>query len=168
MPTKPLSKIKTKIGKSKRTVENFEVEAGKVEEFARALRDENPIYRNREAARSAGYEDIPAPPTFTRVSYFPRYRPDGIDENLGFDLGLQSENVLHGEQEYEYARPLIVGDVLSGVTTLVDVFQSEGSRGGIMTFCVYETEYRDQDGELVVTERVTRIETGGDAEEGEE
>ena len=165
MPTKPLEELHAQVGESVQTVENLEIEAGKVTEFARALRDDNPIFHDEEAAREAGYDDIPAPLTFTRVAYFPRHRPDGIDADLGFDLGLREENVLHGEQEYEYERPLVVGDVLSGTTTLVDVSQSEGSRGGTMTFCVYETEYRDQDGDLVLTERVTRIETGGDAGE---
>jgi peroxisomal enoyl-CoA hydratase 2 len=165
MPTKPLEELQAQVGESVQTVENLEIEAGKVTEFARSLRDDNPIFHDEEAAREAGYDDIPAPLTFTRVAYFPRHRPDGIDADLGFDLGLREGNVLHGEQEYEYERPLVVGDVLSGTTTLVDVSQSEGSRGGTMTFCVYETKYRDQDGDLVLTERVTRIETGGDAGE---
>ena len=169
MPTKPLSELKAQIGESVSTVENLEIEAGKVEEFARALRDDNPVFQDKEAARETGYEDIPAPLTFTRVAYFPRYRPDeDIGADLGFDLGLQTENVLHGEQEYEYERPPVVGDVLSGTTTLVDVYQSEGRRGGTMTFCVYETEFHDQDDNLVLTERVTRIETSSDAEEGDE
>lgn len=168
MPTKPLSKLEAQVGESVQTVENLEIEAGKVEEFVRAFRDDYSVFRDEEVAQEAGYDDIPAPLTFTRVAYFPRYRPDDIGSDLGFDLGLRKENVLHGEQEYEYERPLVVGDVLSGTTTLVDVYQSEGSRGGTMTFCVYETEYRDQNDELVLTERLTRIETGGDSEEGDE
>jgi len=34
-----------------------------------------------------------------------------------------------------------------------------------MTFAVYETEFRDQDDDLVCTTRLTRIETGGAIDE---
>jgi acyl dehydratase len=160
MPTKPLSELKAKVGNSVRTVERVEVEAGKVNEFARALGDENPICRDHDTARDAGYDDIPAPLTFTRIAYFERYRPPGVGADLGFDLGFDQERVLHGDQAYEYERLVVVGDVLWGPMTLIDVYQREGDRGGKMTFAVYETKFRDQDDELVLTERVTRIETG--------
>ncbi|GAB7011161.1 FAS1-like dehydratase domain-containing protein [Halorubrum trueperi] len=161
MPTKPFDKIEAQVGDTHRTVDGLAVEAGKVEEFARAVGDENPIHRNEPAAVERGYETVPAPLTFTRTKYFPRYRPDGIDERLGFDLGLRFKHIVHGEQEYEFDRPVYVGDVLSGETTLIDVYQREGGRGGTMTFAVYETTYRDRGGDDVLTERMTRIETGG-------
>ena len=109
---------------------------------------------------------MPAPLTFTRTAYFPRYRPKGINENLGFDLGLRPEYVVHGEQEYEFERPVEVGDVLTGTTTLTNIYQREGSRGGTMTFAVYETEFYDRDDELVCTTRLTRIETGNAIDSG--
>jgi hydroxyacyl-ACP dehydratase HTD2-like protein with hotdog domain len=56
------------------------------------------------------------------------------------------------------------GDVLTGVTTLSDIYQRDGSRAGTMTFAVLETEYTDEDGDLVVTERRTIIETEDPAE----
>lgn len=159
MPDKPLDDLKAQVGDSYKTVENLRIESGKVSEFASAIQDDNPIFHSKEAAIENGYENIPAPLTFTRTSYFPRYRPEGIDGDFGFDLGLNYDNVLHGEQEYEYERPVVVGDTLTGTTTLVDVYQKEGAHAGTMTFCIYETEYRDEDGELVVTERISRIET---------
>lgn len=163
MPEKPLAELRAMIGTSVTTVEGLEVEAGKVEEFARAIRDNNPAHRKVEAAKRQGFEAIPAPLTFTRTAYFPRYRPEGVGMEFGMDLGLHWDRLVHGEHEYEFERPVYVGDVLTGETTLVDVYEREGSRGGTMTFVVYETEYRDGDGELVVTERLTRIETGGEA-----
>jgi len=161
MPTRSLEELEGQIGKSVQTVTDLKIEEGKVTEFAHAIKDENPVYQDEEVAQERGYDAIPAPLIFTRVAYFSRYRPDGIDENLGFELGFQRENVLHGEQEYEFERPVVVGDVLTGETTLVDVFQKEGSRGGTLTFAVFETEYTDQNSETVLFERFTRIETGG-------
>ena len=58
-----------------------------------------------------------------------------------------------------------MGDVLSGEIELADVYQREGSRGGTMTFAEYRVRYWDEDGDLVVTERQTVIETGGAIEE---
>jgi len=166
VPTKSIADLKAQVGESRETVEDLAVEAGKVEEFARAVGDDNPAHRNAEAAGDQGFEAIPAPLTFLRTSYFPRHRPPGIDERFGFDLGFRSEYVVHGEHAYEFERPVRVGDVLSGTTTLTDVYQREGGRGGTMTFAVFETAYRDQDGDLVCTERLTRIETGGAIDDG--
>ena len=167
MPERSLSDLDARLGETRKTVEGLRVEAGKVAEFAHALRDSNSIHHDTSVAVESGFEDRPAPLTFTRTSYFPRYRPDGIDEGAiqGFDLGFEERYTVHGEQAYEFERPLIVGDRLSAETTLVDAFQRDGSRGGTMTFAVLETVYRDQADDSVVTARSTVIETGGAIED---
>lgn len=159
MPTKPLGDLEEMVGRSRRTVEGFEVEAGKVAEFARAVTDPDSVFLDARTAHERGHDSIPAPLTFTRVGTFPRYRSEGIES--GFDLGFRPEHVLHGEQSYEYERPVRVGDVLSGTTTLSDLYQREGERAGTMTFAVFETIYTDRNGERVLTERATSIETMG-------
>ncbi|QLK24817.1 MaoC family dehydratase N-terminal domain-containing protein [Natrinema zhouii] len=166
MPTKPLEALESMVGDSRVTVEAFRIEPGKVAEFARAITSDDPVFREETAAAERGYDRVPAPPTYTQVGRFPRYTPDGID-GTGFDLGFRSEYVLHGEQAYEYERPVAVGDVLEGTTTLADVFQREGGRAGTMTFAVLETEYRDRDGDLVLTDRSTAIETSGAVGDGD-
>ncbi|MFB6172815.1 MAG: MaoC family dehydratase N-terminal domain-containing protein [Haloarculaceae archaeon] len=158
MPTIPFEELEAKVGESAVTVEDFHIEAGKVEEFARAIKDDNPAFRDEAAADEQGFDAVPAPLTFTRVSTFPRYR---AIEGRGIEIGFQQEYAIHGEQSYEYERPLEVGDVLTGTTTLVDVYERDGGRGGTMTFAILETEYHDQDGDLVLTEQSTVIETGG-------
>ena len=157
MPTKPFEDLEAMVGDSKRTVEGLRVAPGKVAEFARAVRDDNPAHYDAKAAADRGFDAVPAPLTFTRVSAFPHNRPEGV-EGTGFDLGLEPV-VIHGEQAYEFERPLVAGDVLDGETTLAEVYQREGRRGGTMTFVEYETAYYDQDGDLVVTDRSTAIET---------
>lgn len=157
------------VGESKRTVEGLRVAPGKVAEFARAVRDDNPAHYDATTAAERGFDAVPAPLTFTRVSAFPHNRPEGV-EGTGFDLGLEPV-IIHGEQAYEFERPLVAGDVLDGETTLADVYQREGRRGGTMTFVEYETAYYDQGGDLVVTDRSTAIETeesvGGDDGDGD-
>jgi acyl dehydratase len=168
MPTKSIEELEEMVGETHKTVEDFAIEAGKVEEFARAIKDDNPAHRDETAAADQGFDAVPAPLTFVRTAYFPRYRPEEFDEIRPFDLGWRREYSVHGEQEYEFERPLCVGDVLTGEVELADIYQREGSRGGEMTFAEYELRYWDQDDELVLTERQTVIETGGAIDEDEE
>jgi acyl dehydratase len=161
MTDKSLAELEAMVGDSRRVVEDLRIERGKVEEFARAVHDDNPVHYDETAAAERGFDAVPAPLTFTRTGHFPRYWPDGHDEFLPFELGFDPEHTIHGEQEYEYHRPATVGDVLSGDATLEDVYQRDGQRGGTMTFAVFELEYRDRDDEPVLTERATVIETDG-------
>jgi acyl dehydratase len=160
-----LEEQKEKVGNSKRTVKGMEIEKGKVAEFANAINNENPVYRDEEAAREAGHPAIPAPPTFLMIKGFPRNRREGIPEGMPFEMGFDLERVLHGEQEFEFERPVYVGDTLSGEATLTDVYQRDGGQGGTMTFAIVETEYRNQDDELVAIDRATIIEQGGGGDE---
>ncbi|MBZ6495235.1 FAS1-like dehydratase domain-containing protein [Natrinema longum] len=166
MPNKPLEELEAMVGDSRVTAKAFRIEPGKVEEFARAITSDDPVFRDETAAAERGHDRVPAPLTYTQVARFPRYTPADVD-GKGFDLGFQPEYVLHGEQAHEYERPIYVGDVLEGTTTLADVFQREGGRAGTMTFAVLETEYRTRDGDLVLTDRSTAIETQGAVDDGD-
>ncbi|MEF8841948.1 MAG: MaoC family dehydratase N-terminal domain-containing protein [Haloarculaceae archaeon] len=159
--TGTLERLESMVGERVRTVEGFTVEAGKVEEFARAVGDDDPVYRDPEVARERGFEAVPAPLTFARTTDFPRYR---TDERI--DLGFRPEHTLHGEQAYEYDRPLVVGDRLTGETAVVNAYEREGRRGGTMTFAAVETEFRDRSGERVFVSRATAIETDGTVGDG--
>jgi acyl dehydratase len=128
------------------------IELGKIREFARAVKDENPRYRDAQAAL--------APPTFLMT----------IAHWIG-DLGqtrsavkLDYRRLLHGEQEFEYVRPIRAGDVLTFRSRTKDVFEKQGKRGGKMLFIIGETEYRNQRGEIVAYTRNTAIETEGAVE----
>lgn len=156
------------VGESRHSVEGLTIEAGKVEEFARALKNDNPAYRSPEAAAAQGFERVPAPITFLRTSLYPRYGPGETDTDvdrfpMGFDIGFDLRYRVHGGQAYELERPLYVGDTLRGTTTLTDVTQRE-TDDGTLTIVVLETEYTDQDGDLVATERKTILEVPGGIE----
>lgn len=157
-----LERLESMVGDRVRTVEGFTAEPGKVEEFARAIGDDDPVYRDPDAATARGFAAVPAPLTFVRTSDFPRYR---TGERI--DLGFRPEYRLHGEQAYEYDRPLVVGDTLTGETVVADAYEREGRRGGTMTFAEVETEYRDSGGERVLVSRATVIETAGAVDDGD-
>jgi len=166
MPDRPLAALREQVGEDDVTVEGLTVEPGKVAEFAAAVTDADPVHHDAAVARERGFDAVPAPLTFTRLGLFDRYRPPGVGVERGFDLGLDHPHVVHGEQAYAYDRPPVAGDTLTGTTTLADVTQREGSRGGTLTFVELETAYRDDDGEPVLTEYVTLIETGGGIDDG--
>ena len=145
------------------------IERGPVSNFATALKDDNPVYRSPEAARAAGFRDIPAPPTFgfsmAHWGTFPEIQPEddatkgGANPIMKIIGSLMSKGglVLHGEQEFEYHRPVQVGDVLVSEGKVVDLYEKE-SKGRTMTFLVTENVYRDdKTGEPVLTTRMNLI-----------
>jgi acyl dehydratase len=146
------------------------VERGPVTQFAASVTDANAVYRNRDAARAAGFDDIPVPPTyfFSAASFwggFPEDQPaDAVPgrnpmmEVIG-KLMARGGMVLHGEEEFEYHKPVVVGDRISSEGKVVDLYEKQtGER--TMTFLVTENQYRNQDGDLVLTARMNLIHRG--------
>ena len=134
---------------------SFGVEAGKVREFAIAIKDPSPRYRDASAAAEEGFDGIPAPLTFTVVAGHHRDAAAAVER-----LGLDIRRVVVGEVEWRYQRPLVVGDRLDARRTVTGVRRREGGRGGEMTLVTLETEFRDQRGEVAVRQREVLIETG--------
>jgi len=161
-----MDELEAMVGSTKTTTVDLAVEAGKVEEFARATHNTDPAHRDAEVAVEHGFDDVPAPPTFLMTAMFPRYTPeDGAgDDDMVFNLGFDLQRVLHGEQVFEYERPITVDDELHGETELTDVYQREGDQG-TMTFAIQETEFTNNDGDVIAREEVTIIEQGGGGDE---
>ena len=143
------------------------IERGPVGFFASALLDDNPVYRDLEAARAAGFDAIPAPPTFTFAMQHMGVigEPQPADPTKGEnpmhavmgDLYAKGALILHGEQEFQYHRPVVVGDVLAGEGSIVDIYEKE-TESAVMTFIVIETVWRDEaTNDPVVTERFNLI-----------
>jgi acyl dehydratase len=143
------------------------VERGPVSYFASSVKDENPILHDAGAAEAAGFAGIPAPPTFSfAMNHMGRFAEDQPPDPTGGEnpmhkvmgqLFSKGGLVLHGEQEFEYHRPIVVGDVLVSEGKVTDMYERE-SKGRTMTFIVVETVWRDDaTGEPVVTERFNLI-----------
>ena len=97
--------------------EPYEVSRVKIAEFADAIGDPSPLYRDREAARAAGHPDVIAPPTFAIVISMASSARAMGDPGLGLNYAM----VVHGEQRFEYARPIGAGDVLTATSTISDI-----------------------------------------------
>lgn len=142
------------------------VERGPVQHFADAVLSTSPIYHDPAAAKAAGFDAIPAPPTFPFAmefsGKFDELQPaDAATGNpLAAAVGpliAKGGLILHGEQEFVYHRPVQVGDVLVSEGRITDAYQKE-SKGRTMTFIIQETNWRDDEtGEPVVTTRFNLI-----------
>jgi acyl dehydratase len=129
----------------------FRVERGKIKEFADAIGDPNPIYRDAEYAARAG--GIAAPPTFLRTFL---YEPRAASAALKVK---DWSYIVHGEQEFEYFAPIHAGDVLTGHERIVSVTEKDSRRAGKLHIGVIETVFHNQRGEKVQVARRTLVET---------
>lgn len=142
------------------------VERGHVATFASAIKDDSPVYRDPHAASAAGLAGIPAPPTYPFVmehnGAYPELQPQDAPTGSAVVTALAplvagGGLILHGEQEFEYHRPVFAGDVLEGIGTVTDAYRKE-ARGNTMTFVVVETVWTDHaSGEPVCTSRMNVI-----------
>lgn len=152
--------------------ERFPVEASHILMFARAVGDNNKIYSDEDYANNTEAAGILAPPTFVQAGaqFDPDYslRPKIGEPWFGSGKepsGVKSEDgdeyagFLHAEQHYEYHRHLKPGDVLKGESKKGKTWEKEGRRAGKLTFSETVTEYRDQNGELVITARSVGVKT---------
>ena len=130
---------------------SFTVDRERVVQFCDAIGEENPIFRDPDAAKAAGYPEQVAPPTFVTVMQIMTSGQVVLDQELGLNYAL----VVHGEQEYEWSRPVVVGDVLSAVPRIADVYPK-----GPNEFLVTEAEIRDASGQVVVVARSTLLSRG--------
>src|SRR2546423_13145813 len=91
------------------------IERGPVSNFARAIKDESPIYQDLRAAKAAGFENIPAPPTFgfafANWGHYAELQPEDntggsnpVMEVIG-NLMKTGGLILHGEQAFTYHAP---------------------------------------------------------------
>ena len=147
------------------------IEKSHIMMFARSIGDPNPIYYDEDHANDSNVGSIIAPPTFTQASaqfdpdYFLRPKIDGKGwfgsgkeptgakkekSSSGGDGGGAAMG-LHAEQHFEYHRPVRPGDILTPETKPGKSWEKDSKRAGKLKFSESVTEFRDQNGELVVT-----------------
>lgn len=124
------------------------VEELHIKRFARAIGDDNPLYADAAQAKQSAHKGIIAPPTFATIFGFEAPRGEGP--------AYDPAKLVHGEQEYEYFRPLKPGDRITVQSQIVEIFEKEG-KAGTMEFLVSEMTGVDQKGRKVFTARSTAI-----------
>ena len=130
---------------------SYEVGAEKVREFANAIGAPNPVHHDHEAAKSAGFRDLVAPPMFCVVYSAPAMGPAVLDPEVGMNLA----TMVHGGQEFEWGEPVCSGDEITTTASCSDIYEKDGKG-----FYVFESVSSNQDGNRTVTGIWTNIVRG--------
>jgi acyl dehydratase len=114
------------------------VSADHVKGFAAALGDANPEYATL------------APPTYP-IAFMTEAMSGGM--NTFLELGLNFMTLVHGEQEFEFVRPVKIGETLTLTGRIADIYEKTNSSGAVLDFVVLETEGKDDGGKPVFYSR---------------
>jgi acyl dehydratase len=90
-------------------------------------------------------------PTFPTVLQILTSAQVVVDEELGLDYS----RVVHGEQAFDWRRPIVVGDRLRVTPRIADIYAK-----GPNEFLVIEGEIIDAGGEVVCVARTTLLSRG--------
>lgn len=115
------------------------IDAGRLQFFAKAIGQTDPVYIDRDAARNAGHPDLPVPPTFFMAIELEGPDPFAFLADIGVDL----RHVLHGEQSFTYHSVAHAGDTLVAKPRIADVYTK---KGGALEFIVKVTDVSRDDG----------------------
>jgi acyl-CoA thioesterase FadM len=133
----------------------FDIEAGHVLAFARAVGDE-------QLAHDVPVPGTPVPMTFpaAAVQFDPAHmrglRPSGA---LAASSSTAGGSVLHAEQEFEYFAPVHVGDSLTVTEYVGASWRKQSRRAGTLTFHEIVRDYHDAAGALVLRSRMVLVDT---------
>lgn len=114
----------------------------KVREFAVAIGEGAPIHHDEAIAQAAGHPDLVAPVTFPFAITMRALAAAMFDPELQLDYS----RVVHGEQQFDYRRPLYAGDEVT-VQAQIDAIDSTGRH----EFLTVRADVVAANGEVIVT-----------------
>ena len=126
------------------------IERTRLQFFAKAIGETDPVYTDTAAARDAGYPDLPAPPTFL----FAAELDSGASDKLLADLQIPIAKLLHGEQSFSFHAPACAGDTVTVRSTISDIYDK---KNGALEFVVKTARATNQHGELVAELRTVIV-----------
>jgi acyl dehydratase len=129
----------------------YQVGREKIKEYANALGIGNPVHFDVEAARAAGFRDVPAPPMFCVVYALPAMAPAILDSEVGINFA----TMVHGGQVFEWGEVACSGDEITTTPKCTEIYEKDGKG-----FYVFESTSINQDGEQVLHAVWTNIVRG--------
>ena len=117
----------------------YEIEKGMIKQFARAIDDANPLWRDEEYVKKSKYGGLIAPPALVIALGWGDLQADEPRSGAG----------LHGGTELEYYQPIKAGDTITITNKLVEASERDSKRLGKMVFLNYERTYKNQRQEVV-------------------
>ncbi len=141
--------LKKLVGREVAYTDEFEVEKGMIRRFALAVGDPNPVYWDEEFAKKTPYGGIIAPFTFLFEWNHHRHAvlPPEARRSLFKELKRQPR-LLRGGSEYEVARPVRPGDIITSRTRITEVYEKKGKSGPLI-FQACESRYYNQKDEML-------------------
>ena len=118
----------------------FEVTSEMLQAFSKSIGETGPIYNDEAAAKAAGYSGIVASPTVCTLLVRHVQLPD-IKLKFG-------RSRFHAGQRLQAKGVIVAGDSLTASSHLKEVYPKTG-RSGTMVFVVWETTFRNQNGQVV-------------------
>lgn len=156
------------IGKEMGSRTGEPVLAKDIRRYALAIDDPNPIYYDEDTAKKGKYGGLVAPPGYIcwatqnisnekRVS---ELTEDGFTRG-GFLAIPEIPSVwtfgwVRGSEEYEFHRPLRVGDQVTVKHKITDISEKTGKSGKLI-FITTQHTYTNQSGDLLAMHRITMI-----------
>jgi acyl dehydratase len=132
---------------------DVEIERARVRAFAKVLGETDPIHFDVEAARSRGFADLVAPPSYFVVldaladEMLARRGQPSAAELIRCDF----RYLLHGEERYRYYGVICAGDTVT-LTTVISGFDEK--KAGLLEFARLTSEASHAArGTLIVRER---------------
>ncbi len=125
---------------------SYIVEKYSIQHFASAIGESNKLYFDEKyATEKVG--GILAPPTFIRL-----FKPNKLKKKFPDSFS----NLVDGGSSYTFHEKIFVGDEISVVSQLKNLFIKEGSMGDMM-FKIFLTTYTNQKKILVAEQEITTI-----------
>jgi uncharacterized OB-fold protein/acyl dehydratase len=134
-----------------------------IRHWAEAMEDANPVYLDDEAAKATGRPGIVAPASmvqaWTMRGYAATVNPVDDGSSAGFDelVALLAEggytSVVATDSEFEFQRELVPGDHVTVSETVESISPEKKTGLGTGRFVSTMKTYRDQNGEVVATQR---------------
>jgi acyl dehydratase len=133
-----------------------------IQAWCRAMGDDNPVYRDRDAARSHGHGDVFAPPVMMYSFTMPGLSADTEHHGLLSTLrrGLSKhgfDSVLAVNYEQEFITPVQLGDRLRREARLESMSDEKSTSVGAGHFVVLADEIFNQKGELVGKQKLRTL-----------
>ena len=118
----------------------FDITVDMIQAVNSSLGESGAAFTSDEGAKSSGFRGMVAPPTLCSIFVREVQLPE-----VGIDFG---RTQMHAGQRVQPLAPIYVGDKLTASSHLKDVYAKTG-RSGTMVFIVWETTFRNQDGDVV-------------------
>ena len=133
------------IGKESNKVLNT-IEYGAVKKFAHAIGENHPIYIDHEYGIKSRFEGNMVPPTF----------PVTFDYGSIDGFAISTAGLIHGEQSFDYVRPLIVGESLYCYTKVKNYVEKK-TQSGNLGFLTLLNIGEEEDGSPIFNSKIIII-----------